>query len=261
MTDPKETVAHASGNSNSPNAKLRYFLEQVWQLAIALLIVFAIRSSIVEPFKIPSGSMIPTLYVGDFIFVNKFAYGLKVPFSDYFGKPIQIIDRAPPRRGDIIVFLYPREPETHYIKRVVGVPGDIVEVRNKVVYLNGKAVEQTEVASDQRVALLQDIGDPRYGESHMRLFTEKFPEEDAHLVLVDTHNEYTTNFDPAKIPDGHLFVMGDNRDFSNDSRFWGLVPFENVSGRAEVIWLSMWFDTQDGEKNSFKPSRIGTILR
>lgn len=261
MTDPKETVAAKSANSYSTNAKLRYFFEQAWQLAVALLIVFAIRSSIVEPFKIPSGSMIPTLYVGDFIFVNKFAYGLKLPFSDFFGAPIKLIDRAPPKRGDIIVFLYPREPETHYIKRVVGLPGDTVEVRNKVVHINGAPMAQTAASPDELRAQLKDIGDPRYGDAHMQLFTEELADGDKHQILVDNNNEYTTNFDPAKIPEGNLFVMGDNRDFSNDSRFWGLVPFDNVSGRAEIIWLSMWFDTKDSDKNSFKPGRIGTSLR
>jgi len=256
MSESKEMVSEKSGN-----AKLRYLLEQIWQLAIALFIVFAIRSSIVEPFKIPSGSMIPTLYVGDFIFVNKFAYGFKLPFSDLIGAPIQLIHRDPPKHGDIIVFLYPKEPDTHYIKRVIGLPGDTVEVRNKVVYINGQPLPQQEASSDEKTAQLGDIGDPRYGESHMKLFREAIAGGHEHKILVDQNNEYTMNFEPAKIPEGHLFVMGDNRDFSNDSRFWGLVPFENISGRAEVIWLSMWFDLKDSDKNSFKPGRIGTVLK
>ncbi|MBC7385723.1 MAG: signal peptidase I [Cryobacterium sp.] len=240
---------------------MKYLWEQIWQLAVALLIVFAIRSAIVEPFKIPSGSMIPTLYVGDFIFVNKFAYGLKLPFSDYFGAPIQLIHRDPPKHGEVIVFLYPREPDTHYIKRVIGVPGDTVEVRNKVVYINGAPLPQTEAPTDETLARLKDIGDPRYGDDHMKLLREKIEGGHEHLILTDSNNDYTQNFEPAKIPENFLFVMGDNRDFSNDSRFWGLVPFENISGRAEVIWLSMWFDLKDTEKNSFKPGRIGTLLK
>jgi len=251
----------APGAVSPGKAKMKYLFEQVWQLAIALLIVFAIRSSVVEPFKIPSGSMIPTLYVGDFIFVNKFAYGFKLPFSDLFGSPVMLVNRAAPKRGDVIVFLYPKEPDVHYIKRVIGLPGDTVEVRNKVVFINGQALPQTEGTSDEKIAQLKDIGDPRYGEDHMKLFRETIEGGHEHRILVDTHNEYTTNFDPAKIPDNSLFVMGDNRDFSNDSRFWGLVPFENISGRAEVIWLSMWFDMKDSEKNSFKPGRIGTVLK
>ncbi len=268
MNESKETVTPKMGNSMSADTqesgsgrtKLKYIFEQIWQLAVALLIVFAIRSSIVEPFKIPSGSMIPTLYVGDFIFVNKFAFGLKLPFSDLFGAPVTIVKREAPKRGDIIVFLYPREPDVHYIKRVMGLPGDTIEVRNKVVFINGKPLEQSEATSDEKLAQLKDIGDPRYGDSHMRLFREKIDGVHEHKILVDTNNEYTTNFEPAKIPENFLFVMGDNRDFSNDSRFWGLVPYENISGRAEVIWLSMWFDMRDSEKNSFKPGRIGTVL-
>lgn len=259
MSESKETTS--AGFVGKGNAKFRYVLEQIWQLAIALLIVFAIRSAIVEPFKIPSGSMIPTLYVGDFIFVNKFAYGLKLPFSDLFGAPVILAHRDPPKHGDIIVFLYPKEPDTHYIKRVIGLPGDTVEVRNKVVFINGQALPQTEASSDEKLAQLKDIGDPRYGDSHMKLLREKIEGGHEHKILVDQNNDYTTNFEPAKIPEGHLFVMGDNRDFSNDSRFWGLVPFENISGRAEVIWLSMWFDMRDSDKNSFKPARIGTVLK
>lgn len=269
MSESKETVNEKNGNpyastkpmGSSGNAKLRYIFEQLWQLVIALLIVFAIRSAIVEPFKIPSGSMIPTLYVGDFIFVNKFAYGLKLPFSDLFGPPITLIHREPPKHGDIIVFLYPKEPDTHYIKRVIGLPGDTVEVRNKVVFINGQPLPQTEAASDEKLAQLKDIGDPRYGDSHMKLLREKIEGGHEHKILIDQNNDYTMNFEPAKIPEDHLFVMGDNRDFSNDSRFWGLVPFENISGRAEVIWLSMWFDMKDTDKNSFKPGRIGTVLK
>lgn len=269
MSDSKETVTSKMGNSMSTTSegssaartKLKYVFEQIWQLGIALLIVFAIRSSIVEPFKIPSGSMIPTLYVGDFIFVNKFAFGLKLPFSDLFGAPITLLKRESPHRGDIVVFLYPRDPSVHYIKRVIGLPGDTVEVRNKTVFINGKALDQAEKNGDEKISQLKDIGDPRYGDSHMRLLLEKIDGGHEHNILVDANNEYTTNFEPVKVPDNNLFVMGDNRDFSNDSRFWGFVPFENISGRAEFIWLSMWFDIKDSEKNSFKPGRIGTVLR
>jgi signal peptidase I len=269
MSESKETVSEKNGNSptsvktpGSPgNTKARYVFEQIWQLAIALLIVFAIRSSIVEPFKIPSGSMIPTLYVGDFIFVNKFSYGLKLPFSDLFGDPVTLIHRDPPKRGDVIVFLYPKEPDTHYIKRVIGLPGDTVELRNKVVFINGQPLVQTEASEAEKDAQLKDIGDPRYGESHMRLVHEAIAGGHLHKILLDRNNDYTTNFEPVKVPENHLFVMGDNRDFSNDSRFWGFVPFENISGKAEVIWLSMWFDLKDSNKNSFKPMRIGTVLK
>lgn len=269
MSESKETVTQKKSYSPVPansggspgQSKLRYVFDQIWQLAIALLIVFAIRSAVIEPFKIPSGSMIPTLYVGDFIFVNKFAYGFKLPFSDLVGPPVMLAKREPPKRGDVIVFLYPKEPDTHYIKRVIGLPGDTVEVRAKVVYINGQPLVQAEASEEEKLAQLKDIGDLRYGETHMKLFREKIEGGHEHKIMVDQNNDYTMNFEPAKIPDRSLFVMGDNRDFSNDSRFWGLVPFENISGRAEVIWLSMWFDLKDSDKNSFKPGRIGTVLR
>ena len=262
MSNHKENLGQNTQNSVSvtEQPKWKYYASQVGQLVVALLVVFAIRSSIVEPFKIPSGSMIPTLHVGDFIFVNKFAYGFRLPFSDYFGSQIQLIKRDPPKRGDIIVFLFPKDESIHYIKRVVGVPGDTVEIRNKVIYINGAKVESSEVAPDYKTATLKNVGDNRYGDDHIKMYKEKFGEKE-HEMMIDTQNEYTSDFGPITIPEERLFVMGDNRDFSNDSRFWGYVPFENVSGRAELIWLSLWINFSDPSKSSFKPSRIGTVLR
>src|ERR1035438_9743306 len=137
-------------------SRKKWFIENVVSLGLALLIVFMIRSSVIEAFKIPSGSMIPTLLIGDHIFVNKFAYGLKIPFSDwdmFGGKPAYFIKREPPRRGDIVVFLYPKEESLYYIKRVIGVPGDTIEVRDKVLYINQKMVLRDPTSSDvaQRV--------------------------------------------------------------------------------------------------------------
>ncbi len=258
MNKSKDTPA-SDGADYGGKTKLRYYLEQGGQLALALLIVFAIRSSFFEPFKIPSGSMIPTLYIGDFIFVNKFAYGFKVPFSEYFGDAVTMIERAPPKHGDVIVFLYPENKSVHYIKRVIGLPGDKVEVKNKVVYINDKPYNQAEVDNEFKSKKLKDIAEDRYGESHMRMFRETVDSRE-HLMMIDSQNEYTANFPARVVPPDHLFVMGDNRDFSNDSRFWGFVPFENVSGRAEVIWLSLWVNLKEFGKSTFKPGRIGTIL-
>jgi signal peptidase I len=258
MSDLKENSA--AGNSANPVGKFKYYLEQTLQLVLALIVVFAIRSSLVEPFKIPSGSMIPTLYVGDFIFVNKFAYGFHIPFSEYLGDKKMLVKRDPPKRGDVIVFRYPKDPSLHYIKRVMGVPGDVIELRNKVVYVNGSIVPESEVDSKFRADKLRDIGDSRYGDSHMHMYQEKVDGHD-HLMMTDANNDYTNSFGPITVTPDSLFVMGDNRDFSNDSRFWGFVPMDNVSGRAEVIWLSMWINFSESSENAFRPGRIGTLLR
>jgi signal peptidase I len=258
MSDLKEnSVAQSTSLSKS---KFKFIIEQVGQLFFALLIVFAIRSSIVEPFKIPSGSMIPTLFVGDFIFVNKFAYNFKLPFSDLFGKAVNLVDRDPPKRGDVIVFLYPKDTGVHYIKRVIGLPGDRIRVQDKVLFINDQKMEQVEVPADVKEKTLSDVGDPRYGGDHMRMFKENLGTKE-HTLFTDGNNDYTAQFDEITVPPNHLFVMGDNRDFSNDSRFWGYVPFENIAGRAEVIWLSLWVNFENPSSSTFKPGRIGTVLR
>jgi len=258
MSDLKENSVGQP--TSSPKSKLKFLLEQVGQLLFALLIVFAIRSSVVEPFKIPSGSMIPTLFVGDFIFVNKFAYALKLPFSDLFGKAVNIVDRDPPKRGDVIVFLYPKDTGVHYIKRVIGLPGDRIRVQDKVLYINDQKMEQVEAPEVEKAKTLDEVGDPRYGLDHMRMLKENLVTTE-HILLTDSNNDYTANFDEITVPAKQLFVMGDNRDFSNDSRFWGYVPFENIAGRAEVIWLSLWVNFENPSSSTFKPARIGTLLK
>jgi signal peptidase I len=239
--------------------KNRWIVENVTSLGLALLLVFMIRSSVIEAFKIPSGSMIPTLLIGDHIFVNKFSYGLKVPFSDLlFTDPVYIWKRNPPERGDIIVFMYPKDESFYYIKRVVGVPGDVIEVRNKVLYVNGQQVKRDPVAPEQADPVFQSLDDPRYSRNNLELFSESFG-QDNHLIMVDKNNFLGDVYGPQTVPADSLFVMGDNRDFSNDSRFWGFVPFRNVKGKAIVIWLSLWISFPDSQF-VFRPSRIGTVL-
>lgn len=239
------------------NAK--YWINQTVQLIIALLVVFTIRSSFVEPFKIPSGSMIPTLYVGDFIFVNKFAYGFRIPFTEYFDSPVTVIKRDPPKRGDIVVFRFPRDTSVHYIKRVVGTPGDKVQIKDKVIYINGEPMNSVEVPNDFKDKTLQEVGDSRYDSSHITMKKEVLGSHE-HLMMLDTNN-MNKDFDEFTVPEDRLFVMGDNRDFSNDSRYWGFVPYDNVAGKAVFIWLSMWINLSDPSQTSFKPGRIGTILK
>lgn len=259
-TSPTGGPSTPSSPSSPKKRSLRSTLiENVTSLGLALLIVFMIRSSVIEAFKIPSGSMIPTLLIGDHIFVNKFAYGFKIPFSDLLtGSPVYMIQRDPPKRGDIIVFMYPKDESFYYIKRVVGVPGDKLEIRNKVLFINGEAVRRDPVTGEEADRIFKKLEDPKYSPSNLDLYTEHLDTADHHILL-DKSNFMGENIGPITVPPDSLFVMGDNRDFSNDSRFWGFVPLRNVKGRAMVIWLSLWMNFSDGQF-IFRPDRIGTVL-
>lgn len=253
----------ADSNSQVPNSsksRQHWIIENVISLAVALFIVFMIRSSIIEAFKIPSASMVPSLLIGDHIFVNKFAYGFKVPFSDLVtDHPVYIVKRDPPKRGDVVVFMYPRDESFYYIKRVIGVPGDTVEIRNKVLYINQKMVTRDQIVGPEMQKVFAPIDDPKYTPSNLDLYTEHLDQSN-HFILLDKTNFMGESYPPTTVPPESLFVMGDNRDFSNDSRFWGFVPLKNVKGKAIVIWLSLWVNFQDGQF-IFRPTRIGTLIR
>lgn len=256
-----DTSTQASASLQKAKRNRKWIVENVTSLGLALLLVFMIRSSVVEAFKIPSGSMIPTLLIGDHIFVNKFAYGLKVPFSDLVtGKPVYVIDRDPPKRGDIVVFIYPRDESLYYIKRVVGVPGDTIEVKDKRLHVNGQPVDRKPVPTELEDQVFDKLDDPKYSRSSLEIFFEKLDGEE-HVIMQDRNNFLGETFAPVTVPPGNLFVMGDNRDFSNDSRFWGFVPYENVKGKAMVIWLSLWVNFENGSQLTFRPERIGTVLK
>lgn len=249
----------SSSESGMSPSRRKWLIENVTSLALALLLVFMIRSSVVEAFKIPSGSMIPTLLIGDHIFVNKFAYGFKIPFSDLFtSNPIYVIKRDPPKRGDIIVFMYPKDESFYYIKRVVGIPGDKVEIKSKVLYINDQAVSREPLGASDADKVFQSLDDPRYSRNNLELFKERLDNAD-HVIMLDKNNFLGDSEGPRTVPAESLFVMGDNRDFSNDSRFWGFVPMRNVKGKAVVIWLSLWVSFSDSQL-IFRPSRIGTVL-
>lgn len=256
MTD--QNPATQKPVSPQPSAKQSIW-ENLVSLFLALLLVFLIRSSIVEPFKIPSGSMIPTLLVGDHIFVNKFAYGIKLPFSDWIlDHPIYLIKREGPKHGDIVVFIYPRDESLYYIKRVIGLPGDTVELKDKVLYINGTSVSQDPLLPKETDPIFDTLDDARYVKNNLTLFREKMTNAN-HFVMIDKSNYLNEAYGPIKVPEDSLFVMGDNRDFSNDSRVWGFVPMKNVKGKAFVIWLSVWVNFTDW-KFTFRPERIGTVL-
>jgi signal peptidase I len=203
-----------------------------------ILIVFLLRSFLVEPFKIPSGSMIPTLLVGDFILVNKFAYGIRLPVLNR-----KVIEVGSPQRGDVMVFRYPEDPSLDYIKRVVALPGDRIEYRDKRLSVNGRQLELKRLEdylSRERMQYTQRYLEQLNGAEH-----EILVEEDAPAFVPQTRTfpfaancNYNINGLACSVPPGHYFLMGDNRDNSSDSRVWGFVPDENIVGKAFFIWFN-----------------------
>jgi signal peptidase I len=238
----RQGIERVDGNVALAREKLLmqpWWLDWTAGLFPVILIVFLLRSFLFEPFKIPSGSMVPTLLVGDLILVNKFHYGVRLPVINK-----KIIDNNPVQRGDVMVFRYPADPRLDYIKRVVGIPGDEVSYLRQTLVVNGKPVPVT--------AKGEHYDDDSM--SYAPVFSEKLGEKE-HLIRVDTrraayygpepkqfamadHCRYSPEGVVCKVPAGHYFMMGDNRDNSQDSRFWGFVPDANVVGRAFFVWMN-----------------------
>ncbi len=221
------------------------FLSEVRNILIIISVLLVFRSVFYEPYRIPSGSMIPTLRIGDFILVEKFSYGFKVPFSDIaiFDinlDPIYLGEMKTPERGDVVVFKWPRDPSINYIKRIVGVPGDKLEIRNKKLFINGKQVKDKEISGDKFLRSM----DKKYLGNNFRFFESEI-EGKKFIIQQDEDNVYSSQTDEITIPEGSFFVLGDNRDYSSDSRFWGFVPAENIRGRAILVWFSFTMPTSD----------------
>ena len=198
--------------------KKRLLKEYAEAIITALILALVIRAYVIQAFKIPSGSMIPTLLIGDHILVNKFIYGTKIPFTDR-----QVLIFKKPGREDIIVFKYPENPKKDFIKRVIATEGDVIEERDKTVYVNGKAV--TEPYTQHSDSSIRSGNDPR------------------------------DNFGPLTVPKGKVFVMGDNRDQSYDSRYWGFVDLKEIKGKALIIYWSWDPD------NWSRFNRIGRLIK
>ncbi|MFQ5904593.1 MAG: signal peptidase I [Candidatus Binatia bacterium] len=195
------------------------FREYAEAIGMALLLALFIRTFIVQAFKIPSGSMIPTLQIGDHILVNKLSYGIRIPFWGRY-----LMEFGTPQRGDVVVFIFPEDRSKDFIKRVIGVGGDLVEIRGKKIYINSRPLEDPHAHFAG--------ADPKEGGFHIR-----------------------DNYGPRRVPEGHIFVMGDNRDRSYDSRFWGFVNLQDVMGKAFLIYWS-W----DGTDRWVRWERIGDLI-
>ncbi|MGH6639606.1 MAG: signal peptidase I [Polaromonas sp.] len=230
-------------DDNTSEAKVRLIMQPWWLdwtagLFPVILVVFLLRSFLFEPFKIPSGSMIPTLLINDLILVNKFHYGVRLPVIN-----TKLFDNHSPQRGDVMVFRYPPKPSLDYIKRVVGVPGDEVAYLNKKLTINGKPLTKTplpdffdedalryakqfeEANGARKYRLLNDDDRPAFIPG-----AEDFP--------LKQNCRYSSEGVVCKVPDGHYFMMGDNRDNSLDSRYWGFVPEKNIVGKAFFVWMN-----------------------
>lgn len=230
-----EATVVAERSTVKKKSTVREYLESI---VTAVLLAIAIRSFVIEAFKIPSSSMLPTLLVGDHIFVNKFQYGLRIPMTKWW-----IAHFRQPARGEVIVFIYPKDESKDFIKRVIGLPGDTVRIVGHDLFVNGEPFAKKLIPVDAR---------PTDGEGSLDYFLES---TDTVTHFVQHHKEYIREGGEYHVPPGHLFVMGDNRDGSSDSRDWGFVPLENLKGKAMFTWLS-W----DGDHTRVRWDRFGRSI-
>ncbi|HEX7045081.1 MAG TPA: signal peptidase I [Burkholderiales bacterium] len=244
-----KAVVQAGGSEEAARRAARepLYVEYARAFFPVILVVFVLRSFVVEPFRIPSGSMLPSLLVGDFILVNKFSYGIRLPIIN-----TKVLDLGAPARGDVAVFRFPRDESINYIKRVIGLPGDRIRYEGKRLYINGELVPQGQPTA----YTVQHNGEVLYEAARM---TERLGGVE-HAILVSATPDPSSR--EYVVPPGHYFVMGDNRDHSNDSRYWGFVPEENLVGKAFLIWFS-WDSTAADpwfwQRIAFE--RIGTFIR
>ena len=222
------------------NKFLRWLNKQGKSFLPILLIVLFLRSFLAEPFRIPSGSMLPTLLIGDYILVNKYEYGIRLPITK-----TKIFNISEPKRGDVIVFRYPGNEDINFIKRVIGIPGDKIKYYNKQLYVNGVIYKKRKQETHE---YLSD-----FGRQELEIFTEN---DNQKIYNILNDNMSPVNDDEFFVPENKYFVMGDNRDHSSDSRYWGFVPEKNLVGEAFLIWMNF-----DSKNFSMKYNRIGNLIK
>lgn len=239
-----DVIFLAPKRKKNKKEKLPVIIDYARSFFPVLLIVFLLRSFLFEPFRIPSGSLEPTLLVGDFILVNKFDYGIRLPVIH---KKVAAIGDL--KRGDIIVFRYPPNPSIDYIKRVIGLPGDHISYIDKVLYVNGKKIPQ------ELVKKTVDYSEDGLSWDVTQKQEDLFGVKHSIYQIPDKAND---DFKDIVVPPGMYFAMGDNRDDSADSRYWGFVPDKNIIGKASVIWMS--WDTNGDLLHKIRWNRLGTVI-
>ncbi|MBO1255307.1 signal peptidase I [Alteromonas sp. 5E99-2] len=258
-----DSLFFAKKRKEAEAGELPYIVDTSQQIFPVIAFVLVLRSFLYEPFQIPSGSMMPTLLVGDFILVEKYAYGVKDPVFRH-----KFLDTGSPSRGDVVVFKYPENKRVDYIKRLVGLPGDTIIYRNKQIFIKPKCESQSSSCPELAPVHLDYIGNDEFVQQLAKLqrFNEQLGDVSHDILRHPVYEAHPSEFYAQRgtranewvVPEGHYFMLGDNRDNSRDSRFWGFVSDDDLVGKAVAIWISFEFDR---DKDSILPSWIPTGVR